>query len=109
MHEIGLAQEIVDMVTRRAGGSRVQRVVIEVGKLSAVLPDALRFAFDLCCEDTPLAGARLEIIEVPGRAACCRCATVVLLNRAYGQCPCGCTNLTWISGDELKVKAMEVS
>jgi hydrogenase nickel incorporation protein HypA/HybF len=109
MHEIGLAQEIVEMVTRRAGGARVSRVVVEVGKLSAVLPDALRFAFELCCEDTALAGAQLEIIEVPGRASCARCDTVVLLDRAYGRCGCGSSDLTWISGDELKVKAMEVS
>jgi hydrogenase nickel incorporation protein HypA/HybF len=109
MHELGLAQEIVEMVARRAGGSRVHRVVVEIGKLSAVLPDALRFAFDLCCEDTAVAGARLEIIEVPGRASCGRCAAVVLLERPFGRCQCGCTDLTWISGDELKVKAMEVS
>ena len=52
MHELGMAQEIVAMVSERAGGSRVTRVVLEVGKLAAVLPDALRFCFDLCVEGT---------------------------------------------------------
>ena len=65
MHELGIAQEVVALVAEHAQG-KVTRVVLEIGKLSAILPDAVRFCFDLCSEGTVVAGAQLEIIEIPG-------------------------------------------
>ena len=55
MHELGITQEIIDIASAKADGARVRRLVIEIGKLSAVLPDAVRFAFEICREGTPLA------------------------------------------------------
>ena len=66
MHELGIALEIVDRAEARADGATVQRVVVEVGAMTAVLPDALRFAWDVVVEGTALAGATLEIIELAG-------------------------------------------
>jgi len=108
MHELGLAQEIVEIVSERAQGARVRRVVLEIGKLAAVLPDALRFCFDLCAEETVLEGASLDIIETPGRARCRVCGGGVHLDRPLGQCACGSTDLEWLSGEELKIKEFEV-
>jgi hydrogenase nickel incorporation protein HypA/HybF len=108
MHELGLAQEIVAIVSERAGCSRVSRVVVEVGKLAAVLPDALRFCFELCVEDSSIEGAVLEIIETPGRACCRACGGDVVLDRPFGRCACGATDLEWLSGTELKIKEFEV-
>lgn len=65
MHELGIAQAIVDIAAESSGGARVLRVVVEVGKLAAVLPDALRFSFDVASEGTLVEGAALEIIERP--------------------------------------------
>ncbi len=56
MHELGIAQEVVALVAEHAQG-KVTRVVLEIGKLSAILPDAVRFCFDLCSEGTVVAGA----------------------------------------------------
>jgi hydrogenase nickel incorporation protein HypA/HybF len=66
VHELAVTQAIVEAVLERAGEARVLRVVVEIGKLSAVLPDAVRFCFDVCTEDTAAAGAVLEIVELPG-------------------------------------------
>ena len=63
MHELSIAQSIVEMVCERAGEARVHRLTLVIGKLSAVMPDALRFCFDVCAEGTVLEGAALEIIE----------------------------------------------
>jgi len=109
MHEVGLAEEIVAAVSRHAAGARVHRVVVAIGKLALVMPEALRFAFDLCCEGTPLEGACLEIIETPGRASCRQCGEMVVLERPLGWCSCGSSDLEWISGEELTIKAMEVT
>ena len=108
MHELGITQEIVAIVSEHARGARVTRVVLEIGKLSAILPDAVRFCFDLCSAGTAVEGAQLEIVETPGRARCRECGAGVTLERPFGRCGCGCTDLEWLSGEELKIKEMEV-
>jgi hydrogenase nickel incorporation protein HypA/HybF len=108
MHEMAITQEIVEILRVRAGNKRVCRVVVEIGKLSAVLPDAVRFCFDLCVEGTPAEGAALEILEPPGLGRCRVCGGDVPLDRPFGRCACGSTDLDWISGDELRVLEMEV-
>lgn len=109
MHELGITQEIVALVSERAQGAQVRRVVVEIGKLSAVLPDAVRFCFDLCCEETVVAGAALEIREIPGRARCRACNAEVLLERPFGRCGCGNTDLEWLSGEELSIREIELA
>ena len=66
MHELGIAQEIIDICARRAGHARVTRVVLEIGQHALILPDSIRFCFDLCSEGTVVEGATLEILEIPG-------------------------------------------
>ena len=111
MHELGLTQALVDLAVEAAGthgGTRVTRLVVEIGKLSAVLPDAVRFCFELCSAGTVVEGAVLEILEPPGRATCQTCRAEVTLARPYGVCACGSSDLAWISGDEVTLKEMEV-
>ena len=109
MHELGITQEIVAIVCEHCRGAKVTRVVLEIGKLSAVLPDAVRFCFDLCAEGTEAEGAVLEIIEPSGKARCRKCATEVLLDRPFGYCSCGNTDLEWLSGEELRVREVETA
>lgn len=109
MHELAITQEIVTLVGARADGGRVVRVVVEIGKLSAVMPDAVRFCFDVCAGGTPVEGAQLDIIETPGRARCRQCAVELELDRPFGQCDCGGTDLEWLCGDELRIREIEVA
>jgi hydrogenase nickel incorporation protein HypA/HybF len=108
MHELGITQEIIALVTERAQGARVLRVVVEIGKLSAILPDAVRFCFDLCSEDTVVEGAVLEILHTPGRARCRACGAEVVLERPFGQCVCGNSDLEFLAGDELRIREIEI-
>jgi hydrogenase nickel incorporation protein HypA/HybF len=108
MHELSITQDIVETVCARADGARVLRVVVVIGKLSAVLPDAVRFCFELCCEDTPLAGATLEIIEPPGVVRCRGCGAEFEIDRPFARCACGSTELDWISGEQLSIRAIEI-
>jgi hydrogenase nickel incorporation protein HypA/HybF len=108
MHELGIAQQVIEIAAERSNGARISRIVLEVGRLAAVLPDALRFCFDAASEGTVAAGAELQIVEVPGVARCRKCGERVELERPYGRCCCGCTDLEWISGEELRIKEMEV-
>ena len=108
MHEMGIALEVIDAVSTRAAGSRISRVVLEVGALTAVLPDSLRFCFDVACEGTPLEGAKLEIVQKPARARCLACQAEMELSRPFGRCACGGTDLDFLTGDELRIFEMEV-
>lgn len=109
MHELGLTQRVVEVVCEHAGGAKVTRVVLEIGKLSAVLPDAVRFAWDLCTAGTPAEGADLVILEPPGLARCRACATEFALERPFGVCTCGSSDLEWLSGEQLSIKELETT
>lgn len=108
MHELGITQNIVAIVTENAKGAKVQRVLLEIGKLSAIMPDAIRFCFDICTQDTVLEGATLEILEIPGLAKCRQCGAEISLEKPFGICNCGSVQLDLITGEELKIKEIEI-
>lgn len=108
MHELALTQEIIAVVRERAGAAQVTRVVLEIGRLAAVLPDAVRSCFEMCIEETPLRGAELAIIEIPGVAGCRACGGQVRLEQPLGRCGCGSSDLEWHSGQELRIREIEV-
>src|SRR5438270_7687055 len=107
MHELGITQEIVSIACRSARGARISRLVVEIGKLSAVPPDCVKFWFDLCSQDTAAEGALLEIIETPGRGRCRKCATEAAMDAPVVRCVCGSMDVEWLSGQELKIKEVE--
>ena len=103
MHELAVTQSVVDAVMERTGEQRVLEVRLRVGRLSGVLPDALRFCFDLVTE-----GAVLDIEEPPGSAACRRCGTTFVLSDLILLCPCGSADVEVMSGRELAIGSVEV-
>ena len=108
MHELGITQEVVALADEAAAGRKVTRVVLEIGKLSGVLPDAVRFCFPMCAEGTAVAGAVLEIVEPMGKGRCRACGGEVELDRPFGRCGCGSSDLDWVTGSELRVRELEV-
>jgi hydrogenase nickel incorporation protein HypA/HybF len=108
MHELGIARNIVSIVSDHAHGARVKRVSLEIGKLSAVMPDAIRFCFDVCSRNTLLEGAELTIAVVGGRGRCRECGHEMALEQVFGRCTCGSRQVQCIAGEELKIKEMEL-
>lgn len=108
MHEVGIAQDVIAAVAARVGPAPVKRLVLEIGRLSGVMPEAMRGCFALCAEGTPLERAALEIVEVPGVARCRACGAAVRLDSFFGYCACGSSDLDWQGGDELRVIRIEV-
>ena len=109
MHELGITRNIVAIVAEQAHGTRVKRVAIEVGKLSAILPDAIRFCFDVCSRDTLLEGAELTIHEIAGKGRCRVCGQEMEMERVFGRCTCGSRQIQCIAGEELNIKEMELA
>ena len=106
MHELGITRNIVSIVTEKAQGEQVRQVTIAIGKLSAVLPEAIRFCFDIVSQGTVAEGAELEIVEIFGTAKCRSCGSQFELEQLYGPCPCGSSDITRLTGEELLVKQM---
>lgn len=106
MHELSITRNIVAIVSERAHGAKVTKVTLEIGQLSAVVPDAIRFCFDVVAKGTVLEGARLDVVEVPGRARCRDCGQSVDLHQVIARCPCGSPNLDRLAGEELRIKQM---
>lgn len=108
MHELAITQGVVDAVTARTGDARVTAVAVRVGRLSGVIPDAMRFCFELVTESTPLAGSRLEIEEPEGRGRCRSCGEDLALPDLILLCPCGSADVEVTAGRELAVASVEV-
>jgi hydrogenase nickel incorporation protein HypA/HybF len=109
VHELSITEAVVDQITERMNGAKVVRVRLEIGRLSGVVPDALRFCFDLVVAGTTVEGATLEIVEQSGRARCRRCEAEFELNDLLGFCPCGSPEWQVLTGEELHIKEVEVA
>ncbi len=112
MHEMSLAEGVLQIIEDAAQGQdfrRVKTVWLEIGQLAAVEVEAMRFCFDAVARDSVAQGARLEVIEIPGRAWCSRCAEAVKVESLFDLCPkCGSHRIQVTNGQEMRVKELDV-
>jgi hydrogenase nickel incorporation protein HypA/HybF len=109
MHELSIADSIVRIAAKHARGRRVERVVIRVGALRQVVPDALGFAFELVSQGTLLDGAVLELEPVATAVECRGCGAESELTRFPLACAaCGSWDVEVIRGEELSVDSLDV-
>ncbi len=108
MHELGITQNIVSIVSEHAKGKRVKRVVLEVGSLAGVMTGAITFCFDVVTKGTVLEGASLEIRAIQARALCRFCEDEFVQDTLFSPCPCGARDVKRISGEELNIKEFEL-
>lgn len=112
MHEMALAEsvrEIVEHTARAHGAWRVAAVRLEIGKLSQVEVEAMRFAFDVVMRGTLAATARLDITETDGSAWCMRCSQPVAIAQRGDGCPrCGGHPLQVTGGERMRVMDIEI-
>jgi hydrogenase nickel incorporation protein HypA/HybF len=113
MHEMSIAQSIVDIVEKELASHGVEqlRVVnIAVGKWAAVVPEQLAFCFSMLTMDTSMAGATLNVREVPLGYKCSACGEEFTSGEMVIVCPkCGDTNITLTTGRELAIESIEVA
>ncbi len=107
MHEMSIAEGIMEVVERTARNhevSRVKSVTIEVGELAGVDIPSLEFAWSSVTAAGPAAGAKLIIERPAGTAWCMDCSETVALHKYGDACPkCGGYLLTPTGGTEMRV------
>lgn len=112
MHEMALAQSIVDIIESEASRhsyARVACITLEIGALSCVDPRALEFGLDAVTKGTRAEGAKLEILTPPGTAYCFECQANITISRKGEACPdCGSYQVMVTGGEDMKIVSLEV-
>ena len=109
MHELSIAESVVQIAGRHANGRRVTKVRLKVGHLRQVVPSALAFSFELVAEGTPVEGAELEMEEVPAIGKCRKCEMESRLDSFPLLCrSCGGFELEVLRGEELLVETLDL-
>jgi hydrogenase nickel incorporation protein HypA/HybF len=112
MHELGIAQSVLDAVqaeTTKRGGAKPVKVGLRIGELAAVDPDALRFSFEALTRETELDGLELEVEMCPRRHRCLECGAEFNLKAFAFDCPqCGGSRNECIGGEELQLAYLEL-
>jgi hydrogenase nickel incorporation protein HypA/HybF len=108
MHELSIADALVQIVVRHAAGRQVTRVEVRVGHLRQVVPSALEFAFGLVARGTVAEDAELLLEHVPAAGRCRACGAEGRLEAFPLTCEaCGSWDLELLAGEELVVEALE--
>ncbi len=112
MHEMSLCEgllQILQTESKKQGYERVKTVWLEIGDMSGVEIEAMKFCFDAVMRNSLAEDAKLEIIHMPGQAWCMQCSKNVTVKQRFDECPdCGSFQLQVTSGDEMKIKELEV-
>lgn len=113
MHELSIVSNIVDAVSEslaRYPGARVTEVRLRVGRLAAVVEDALQFCYGIATEATPLAGSTLVVRTVPVVAYCqiCRSEGALESLQSFRCARCGEPAGELRQGRELEIESIEI-
>ena len=113
MHEVSIMTEALQMAmdaAKSANAYRILKLRLRIGSLSGVVPEALRFAFDVVCRGTMAEGAVLEIEGVTAACWCATCATEFECADFFNECP-RCHNVSGElrRGRELEIASVETS
>ena len=112
MHELSICQALLQEVAKiaaRHDASAVERVTLEVGRLSGVEPELLARAFEIARVGTCAAQAVLsmEVLEIRVCCADCGAASRVQPNRLLCAA-CGGYRTRVLEGEELLLRAVEL-
>ena len=112
MHEVSVAQNIVEIVISEAEKVRavkVTQVVLSIGKLAGIENEALLFAWDIVTKNNIAAGSKLIIEDIPGMAKCQSCQHEFETTDYFSVCEkCGDFKTDIIKGKELQVKSIDI-
>lgn len=108
MHELTVTRHVLEQVlteARRIGAKRVTKINLVVGREAGVVPDCVRFYFDLLKTDTIAAEAELCFRIAPLRLRCRSCQKEFAQLEHMCECNCGADI---ISGHELSIESIEI-
>ena len=112
MHELSIAQSIVDLAENVAENEKadtIQTIDIEIGALSGVMLDALEFAMEITVKNTKLENASINYLKKEGKALCSECNFLFKTDSLLTLCPkCKRASFKIVDGKQLRIKSLTV-
>jgi len=112
MHEMAIAQGILDIVLKTAvehNATKVTGIKLLIGEMTRVQPESLTFGFAALSMGSIAEGATIEIKSIPLIGQCNHCNQQFTVERYCFLCPeCNSASVSVISGRELAVDYLEV-
>ena len=112
MHEVSLLENVREILQAHAisqNFTKVSKVTLEIGALSCVEPDALRFAFSAVMKDSLAENAELILTTQQGQGLCEQCKQSVLIEHLYDPCIlCGHPFVSVTAGNSMQIKDLVV-
>ena len=112
MHELSVVLEIIKSVEKYAETNevgRIEKLVLEIGELSSVVPRYIESVYPAAVKDTILKDAELAIEILPADARCKACGKVFNVREFRAVCPdCGGKDLELLGGREFNIKELVV-
>jgi hydrogenase nickel incorporation protein HypA/HybF len=112
MHEMSIAQSLVDILNEEMVKNRakvLRSVKLNIGQLSAIVPESLSFCFEIIVSGTAMEGAELVMEMIPLKGVCLDCEKAFEIEDYAFSCPhCSSANIKTIAGQDLSIVEMEV-
>lgn len=112
MHEMAIAQGILDIVLKTAAENKAKKVTgikLLIGKMTQIEPESLAFGFEALSMGSIAEGANLDITIVPLVGKCNSCEQQFPVEKYCFLCPhCNSASVVVVSGRELAVDYLEV-
>ncbi len=113
MHEFSIARNITHIAEdelRKVNANSVEKIELEIGELSGIEIDSLKFVWEAVIKDSVLDNAELIINSVEAQGFCTDCGQKFRIKQLFDACPvCGSYNSDVIRGKELKIKSLTVN
>ncbi|MDO5570368.1 MAG: hydrogenase maturation nickel metallochaperone HypA [Bacteroidales bacterium] len=110
MHELSIIQNIIEIAKKEAvarNSKRVEEIVIEVGELTGINTEFLKFSFDTTRDKAMFENCILTILPVQGQMQCLNCGNRFETNSFLCSCPlCNKNENVVIKGKELIIKSL---
>lgn len=110
MHEMSIAQSIVDIAMDYAQKEKAQKVTeleLSIGTLSGIEFEALDFAMEVCKKGTLLNDAQIVVDKIQAIAKCIDCENEFKIVHLFDACPhCQSYRTQLICGKEMQVKSL---
>ena len=108
MHELGVVMEVIKVVEqtmRENNLTQVEKIVLQIGELSSMIPHYVQDCYPACVDGTSLENTKLEIEILGANAICKECNKVYPVVQYKGVCPhCSSQNREVLSGREFFIK-----
>lgn len=112
MHEISIMESTLEIAINHAQSQKakqIKAIVMKIGELSGVIPQALEFAFEVVKENSIASHATLKIERIPVCCYCQSCQEKFYPTGYIFECPnCHEFSNNILEGKEIELSSLEI-